>query len=659
MPPELDGLRIAHLSDLHLGVPSRGRRAVQRRRRLGARAEARPRLHHRRSRLAPLGDAASSNACSASIGRCYVVLGNHDFADSRDPFSQRIDPAAIARLPGVVLLGDEAVDVELRGRRVQVVGVEPQSYAARTAAPERLADEGRRPAPPPLPLPGDRASHPGCLPPRPRGTPPRGSDRRAVPGRQAPACAPTRAGRRGRLRLRRDEAPRLAGPRHDLRSLPALRASGGHGARLYDRRDGGSRHLDRRSRRSATRRECRRRARAVIERRSRHVEPPASDDVTARRPHRRDVSRLASASRRRVEWLGSVARGQSRGGTRARAKRKWIERAEEEWGAWGSVYRDDDGRVLGSMQYGPSSLFPRAADLPAGPPSDDAVLVTCAYLLTDSQPWVEQSLFLAAIGEARDKGARALEAFAYRYREGTRPPSASSSTGPCSRATSSPTSGSRRPLGRPDRARASGLRRSAAGRGGHAREGAERRARGVRARARACAARWRLGASPLAEVARQRAPTSSSAIWIALSAAPLRRLSHTRKRTRPFSAVGSDRIRPTMTSSTPIAWPCAGIFSSRKPGRCREERARLGGDSGVVGLDPDRLGVADDDRNADAASRYRELRELEDLARLLAELDLLVELDAVEVPVHAQRWSSGSSARRSSIALKPAPETDW
>jgi len=44
--------------------------------------------------------------------------------------------------------------------------------------------------------------------------------------------------------------------------------------------------------------------------------------------------------------------------------------------------------------------------------------VTCAYLLSDSQPWVEQSLFLAAIGEARDKGAHALEAFAYRYREG-------------------------------------------------------------------------------------------------------------------------------------------------------------------------------------------------------------------------------------------------
>ena len=106
-------------------------------------------------------------------------------------------------------------------------------------------------------------------------------------------------------------------------------------------------------------------------------------------------------------------------GHREPDKRKWIERAESEWGVWGSIYRDEDGRVLGSLQYGPAQLFPRAQDLPAGPPSADAALVTCAYLVADSQPWVEQSLFLAAIGEARDKGARALEAFAYRYREGT------------------------------------------------------------------------------------------------------------------------------------------------------------------------------------------------------------------------------------------------
>ncbi len=105
---------------------------------------------------------------------------------------------------------------------------------------------------------------------------------------------------------------------------------------------------------------------------------------------------------------------QSRG-SRQVDKRRWIDRAEEGWGPWGTVYYDDDGRLLGSMQYGPSELFPRAAELPAGPPSPDAVLVTCAYLVERSSPWVLQSLFLAAIGETKDKGAAGLEAFAYAY----------------------------------------------------------------------------------------------------------------------------------------------------------------------------------------------------------------------------------------------------
>lgn len=108
---------------------------------------------------------------------------------------------------------------------------------------------------------------------------------------------------------------------------------------------------------------------------------------------------------------------QSRAG-RAASKPRWIEGAEQDWGPWGSIYYDDDGHVLGSMQYGPAQFFPRAHELPAGPPSEDAVLVTCAYLVETSSPWVMQSLFLAAIGEARDKGAGALETFGYRYPEG-------------------------------------------------------------------------------------------------------------------------------------------------------------------------------------------------------------------------------------------------
>jgi hypothetical protein len=133
------------------------------------------------------------------------------------------------------------------------------------------------------------------------------------------------------------------------------------------------------------------------------------------------AERLTGLTEWTLETAPSVCRTcvwwQSRGG-RTAAKERWMERAEEEWGAWGALYRDDDGRLLGSIQYGPAHLFPRATDLPAGPPTDDAILVTCAYLVAGAMPWVEQSLFLAAIGEARDKGAKALEAFAYRYPEG-------------------------------------------------------------------------------------------------------------------------------------------------------------------------------------------------------------------------------------------------
>jgi hypothetical protein len=122
------------------------------------------------------------------------------------------------------------------------------------------------------------------------------------------------------------------------------------------------------------------------------------------------LERVPSVCHRCVWWQS--------GGARETDKRRWIEEAESRSGAWGAVYYDDDRRVLGSMQYGPAELFPRAWELPAGPPSEDSMLVTCAYLVDRASPWVMQSLFLAAIGDARDRRAKALEAFAYRYAEG-------------------------------------------------------------------------------------------------------------------------------------------------------------------------------------------------------------------------------------------------
>jgi hypothetical protein len=136
LPPELDGLRLAHFSDLHLGAPSRGVRAVERA--VAWTAARKPDL------VLVSGDLLSRprgeprlRELLARLGPCVCVLGNHDFAESRDPFSK---PVRLTELQPATLLFDEAVELELRGRRVQVVGVDPRSYTAGRAHPERLAD---------------------------------------------------------------------------------------------------------------------------------------------------------------------------------------------------------------------------------------------------------------------------------------------------------------------------------------------------------------------------------------------------------------------------------------------------------------------------------------------------------------------------------------
>jgi hypothetical protein len=105
---------------------------------------------------------------------------------------------------------------------------------------------------------------------------------------------------------------------------------------------------------------------------------------------------------------------QSRPGRQQPERRRFIEQIESDFGPWGKLYCDDGG-VTGLIQYGPAEQFPRAAVMPAGPPSRDAVIVTCAYLTDAHSPWVLQSLMLAAIGECKDRGFPAIEAFAYRY----------------------------------------------------------------------------------------------------------------------------------------------------------------------------------------------------------------------------------------------------
>ncbi|HZR92422.1 MAG TPA: metallophosphoesterase [Gaiellaceae bacterium] len=114
---------MVHLSDLHLGVPSRGARAV----RLAVewtRAR-RPDL------VAVTGDLVSRPRGEAALHRalgeledCYAILGNHDLALSRDPFSKRVE---LGSLQSATLLLDEGRRLNLHGRSVWLAGFDPRS----------------------------------------------------------------------------------------------------------------------------------------------------------------------------------------------------------------------------------------------------------------------------------------------------------------------------------------------------------------------------------------------------------------------------------------------------------------------------------------------------------------------------------------------------
>ncbi len=136
LDPALDGVRIAHLSDFHLGLPSRGRRAT---------ADAVAWVAERRPELVCItGDLVSHprgesqlRSLLERLERPLVVLGNHDVAVTRDPFSRK---AELDDLAAAVLLRDRAETRKIRGQHVCVVGVDPVSVRARRARPEELVD---------------------------------------------------------------------------------------------------------------------------------------------------------------------------------------------------------------------------------------------------------------------------------------------------------------------------------------------------------------------------------------------------------------------------------------------------------------------------------------------------------------------------------------
>ncbi len=141
LPKALDGLRIAHLSDFHLGAPSRGRVATERA--VAWVAERRPDI------VCITGDLVSHprgvpllRQLLGTLERPLVVLGNHDVAVTRDPFSRAAELDSIAGL--AVLLRDDAVSVRRSGERIQFVGTDAELFPKGAAEPWKLVDPTAR-----------------------------------------------------------------------------------------------------------------------------------------------------------------------------------------------------------------------------------------------------------------------------------------------------------------------------------------------------------------------------------------------------------------------------------------------------------------------------------------------------------------------------------
>ena len=138
LPSELDGFRILHISDFHLGTVSLNGRALRKAVDWAAAQEI--------DLVAVTGDLVSRRRGISTLGRelgrlhprhgTYAVLGNHEVASTRDPFSR---PADLSDIVAAVLLEHESLILDVGGRKVQVAGGDPRRHRERHGL---LADRG-------------------------------------------------------------------------------------------------------------------------------------------------------------------------------------------------------------------------------------------------------------------------------------------------------------------------------------------------------------------------------------------------------------------------------------------------------------------------------------------------------------------------------------
>jgi uncharacterized protein len=125
--PDLDGLRVLHISDFHLGTLSLNGRALRKAVDWATRRDL--------DLVAVTGDLVSRRrgvrTLTHELGRLhprhgtFAILGNHDIASTRDPFSR---PADLTELREATLLEHGSETVRIGDRTVQVAGGDPARF---------------------------------------------------------------------------------------------------------------------------------------------------------------------------------------------------------------------------------------------------------------------------------------------------------------------------------------------------------------------------------------------------------------------------------------------------------------------------------------------------------------------------------------------------
>ena len=335
-----------------------------------------------RRRAAPAFAAAAADLAAAARHGAFAVLGNHDLARARDPFAQGWDAADLG---GLTLLDGDAAEVVVSGRRICIAG----------ASADRIMRDPEY----------DPAVHLDvgadlrvllCHFPRVLRRLETGwahlvlagistAARSACRGPAAASVSRIRAQARSR-RSRPATAP----------SCTSHRASARRSCRCASSRS------PRRRCSGCGRPDCRARRRT-----DGTTEPDEPSKLSPRgdpAPHRSDGAAQAG----RLPQLRLVAgpwRAQRRQAALDRGRRGRVRRLGR------GLPRRRAARRVAAVRA--RAGVPARTTLPAGPASDDAVLVTCAYLWDPSSPWSLQSLFLACIGACHERRVPAIEAFGF------------------------------------------------------------------------------------------------------------------------------------------------------------------------------------------------------------------------------------------------------